>query len=189
MNAALFAPLRRVAAIALLFVVPLLIWLLIVGPLIGMVTARQDDIVTLSDRAARLQALISRIPGLKKRNEALKAQLESEGGIWIAASEAAVSAHMEEIVRRTVGEAHGSVKSASQLRGDTTQDLQTVRVRFNIDGSLDAVERTLAVIDRTRPAMFVDTFMITAPANPPVDRPPTLNLDLEVMGYMRKSGE
>jgi hypothetical protein len=62
-------------------------------------------------------------------------------------------------------------------------------VRFSIQGTLDTVQQTLAAIATTNPALFVDSYTITAPesAGPAADAPPMLNLELDVAGYMLTS--
>jgi len=190
MNRTLSAASSRALALLLVVALPVILWLGIVTPLVGAVTDRQEEIATLSDRVMRLQAMIARIPDLKRRDHDLQDRLEAEGGIWVAASEAVVSARMEEILRKTVNAGRGVVKSSSQLRGAQEQGFIIVRVRFSIDGTLETLEKTLAAIDDARPSMFVDSFTIVAPATmPPPDRPPVLSLDVEVMGYMRKVDE
>lgn len=177
---------RRALALAILLLLPVLLWLVVVAPLVGMVDDREAEIAAAQQRLGDLEAIIARIPGLKRRDEALKARLDEENGIWEATSEAAVSTGMEEILRSTVDAGHGAVVSSAPLRSTTEQEFRVVKVRFKIEGTLETIEQTLAGIEAARPAIFVDSFTITAPAvEPQPDQPPKLDLDLEVMGYLR----
>jgi uncharacterized membrane protein affecting hemolysin expression len=177
--------LRRCAAVAILLLLPLVAWIAVAQPLIGMVSDRQAQIDTLSDRLARLQAAIRRIPRLKESEAANKQRLEAMGGIWTDTSEAAIAAIMQDRLRQAVSSSKGVVKSASHLRGASEKDLETVRIRFTIEGTLATVQQTLTAIDDARPAMFVDSMTISAPAAFPPDRAPVLGLDIEIVGYMR----
>jgi hypothetical protein len=183
----LMPALRRALALAILLLVPLVIWIAVANPLIAVVTDRQSQIDTLSDRLARLQAAIRRIPTLERNEATRRQQLEAAGGIWTDTSEAAIAAIMQDRLRQAIAGSSGVVKSASHVRGQDENDLQTVRIRFTIDGTLDTVQQALGVIKAARPAIFVDSMTITAPASFPRDKAPRLGLDLEVVGYMRNA--
>ena len=188
MTASLIPVLRRALAVGILLGLILLGWSVVVWPLIGMVVDRNSEIDTLSERLANLQAAIARIPDLKRREQALKERLDAEGGIWTGVSEAVMAATMQDRLREAVSSGDGAVRSTSHLQGTDEKDFRTVRVRFRIDGTLDTVQQTLAAIESARPAMFVDSMTIAAPANQPTeDKPPMLSLDLEVIGYTRKT--
>jgi len=177
--------LLRVLAVAILLALPLIGWVAVARPLIGVVVERQSEIDLLSERLARLQAAIRRIPTLQKSDATNKQRLDAAGGIWTESSEAAIAATMQDRLRSAVSSTNGVVKSTSHLRGSDENGLQTVRIRFTVEGTLDTVQRTLAAIQTSRPAMFVDNMTITAPGTIRADKAPVLGLDLEVMGYVR----
>jgi hypothetical protein len=177
--------LRRCLAVVILGLVPLLLWTTVVQPLIGVVADRQSQIDRLSDRLARLRAAIRSVPQLERSEAANQQQLEAIGGIWTGTNEASIAAIMQNRLRQAISSSKGVVKSASHLRGNDEKDLQTVRIRFNIEGTLATVQQTLAAIDDARPAMFVNSMTITAPATFPQDKAPMLGLDIQIVGYMR----
>jgi general secretion pathway protein M len=177
--------LRRALAVLILLAVPFVVWLAVADPLIGMVAERQSEIITQTERLARLKATIARIPELRRSEAESNQRLEAAGGIWTGTSEAALAATMQDRLRQAVSSSDGVVKSSSHLRGADENGLQTVRIRFSIEGTLATIEQTLAVIETSRPVMFVDNMTIAAPASFPVDKPPLLGLDVEVIGYLR----
>jgi hypothetical protein len=179
--------LRRALAIAILLLLPLLVWVVVAAPMIGVVVDRQNEIDALSDRLARLRAAIRRIPALQANEAANKQRLEAAGGIWTDTSEAVIAATVQERLRQAVSGSKGVVKSSSHVRGSDDKELQSVRIRFTIEGTLDTVQQTLAVIETARPAMFVDSMTIAAPATFTKDKPPLLGLELEVVGFMRNA--
>lgn len=183
----LLPALRRALAIAILLALPLLVWVAVARPLIGVVVDRQAEIDALSDRLARLRAAIRRIPTLEANEAANKQRLEDAGGIWTDTNEAAIAATVQDRLRQAVGGSDGVVKSTSHLRGSDDKDLQTVRIRFSIEGTLDTVQHTLAAIELAKPAMFVDSMTIAAPATFSTAKPPLLGLDIEVVGFMRNA--
>jgi hypothetical protein len=154
-------------------------------PLIDLVADRQTQIDRLSDRLMRLQAAIRSVPQLELSEAANKQRLEAVGGIWTGTNEASIAATMQDRLRQAISSSNGVVKSASHLRGSNEKDLQTVRIRFNIEGTLATVQQTLSAIDDARPAMFVDSMTITSPATFPQDKAPVLSLEIQIVGYMR----
>lgn len=185
MSPSLIRLLRRYLAVAILGLIPLLLWTTVAQPLIGVVADRQSQIDRLSDRLARLQAAIRSVPELERNEAANNQQLEAMGGIWTGTNEASIAAIMQDRLRQAISGSKGVVKSASHLRGNNEKDLQTVRIRFNIEGTLATVQQTLSAIDDARPAMFVDGMTITAPATFSQDKAPVLGLDIQIVGYMR----
>ena len=97
-----------------------------------------------------------------------------------------MAAGVQAQLRQVVTGSGGRVKSMSDAKESTGADFHQVTIRFSIEGTLDTVQRTLAAIDASKPALFVDGLTIAAPANVmPRDRAPSLNLDLDVTGYMQ----
>jgi Type II secretion system (T2SS), protein M subtype b len=173
--------------IALLMV--LAVWMIVASPFIAMVTDRQRDIATLSDRLATLRVAISRIPALEQRDASLDARLDAGGRVWPDASDAATAALMQDRLGQAIRREGGLVRTASTIQGKDEGGLHSVRVRFSIEGTLDTVERTLLAVQTAKPAMFVDSMTIVAPASMPRDRAPRLSLDIEVVGYVRSTKE
>lgn len=178
----------RTLALAILSILLLLGWFALASPLIGMVSDRQSEIETLQGRLASLKATIARIPELERRGRAAKAGLDAAGGIWVGASDAAIAATLQDQLRQAVAKSNGTVKSTSYLGGAATdKDLQTIRIRLSADGTLDTLQHTLAAVEAARPPMFVESMMVTAPAQFTTDKPPILALEFEISAFMRKA--
>ena len=178
---------RRGVAVAIAVLLVALVWLVAVRPLVAMVTDRQRDIASLSDRLATLRLAISRIPLLEQRDASLDSRLDAGGGVWTDVSEAAAAAQMQDQLGQVIRKEGGVVRSASTVQGTDEAGLRAVRVRLSVEGTLDTVERTLAAVRAAKPALFVDNMTISAPATMPRDRPPRLSMDFEVIGYIRTS--
>lgn len=178
----------RTLALAVLFGMLLVGWFAVASPLIDMVSDRQSEIETLQRRLASLNATIARIPELERRGRTAKAALDAAGSIWIGASDAAIAATLQDQLRQAVTKGAGTVKSTSYLGGATTdKDLQTIRIRLSADGTLETLQHTLAAVESARPPMFVESMMITAPAQFTTDKPPILALEFEISAFMRKA--
>lgn len=186
MTVALSPQARRAVALAILVGVLVIVWSLAVWPLIRLAGDRQADIAVLSGRLNHLHALIARKPGLDRRLHVVQARLVKEGGFWTGASAPAIAAEVQDRLRAVVAASGGRIKSASEASEAAERGFRKITVRFRIEGTLDTLQRTLGAIDTTRPSLFVDRFIVSAPASPSDgSHPPILDLDLDVAGYMR----
>jgi hypothetical protein len=140
----------------------------------------------LAEQLDRLEAVATRKPELDRQAGSLRAQLAGPGGFWDGASPAAIAAGIQDRLRAAVVGSGGRVKSTSEANEAAEHGFRKVTVRFGIEGTIETVQQTLGAVAAAAPALFVDGFTVTAPANEIArDRPPVLNLDLNVAGYMQ----
>jgi len=186
MTWSLSSPIRRTLALGILALLCLSVWSLVIGPLIDLSRDRRSDIAALTEQLGRFDAVVARKPELERQAASLQAQLAAAGGFWDGASPAAIAAGIQDRLRTAVG--GGRVKSTSEANETAEHGFRKVTVRFGIEGTIETVQQTLGAVAAAAPALFVDGFMITGPANETArERPPVLNLDLNVAGYMRAS--
>ena len=186
MTGILSPPIRRALALAILALLCLSVWSLAIGPLIDLSRDRQSDIAALTEQFDRLEAVAARKPALEQQAGSLQAQLAAVGGFWDGASPAAIAAGIQDRLRAAVVGSGGRVKSTSEATEAAEHGFRKVTVRFGIEGTIETVQQTLTAVATAAPALFVDGFIIVGPGNETVrDRPPVLNLDLNVAGYMR----
>jgi hypothetical protein len=187
-TASLTSALNRSIALAVLLGLLLLAWVGAVSPLIAMVTDLQSDIDAMQEQLAILRATIARIPEVEARGRAAKAKLDAAGGIWIGASDAAIAATLQDQLRQAVTNGKGIVKSTTYIGATTAEkELQTIRIRLSIDGTLDTLQQALAAVETARPPMFVESMTVAGPAQFTADKPPNLALDFEISAFMRKT--
>lgn len=185
MSSPLSAAARRALALAVLASAVVLCWVLAVSPLYGLARDRLTDIDTLAERVARAEAVVARRPSLERRLERAKADLAAGGGLWTGVSGAAVAAAMQDRLREAAIAAGGRVNSISEARETAERGFRRITLRFRISGTLETAVQVLAAIEHARPALFADSVSLAVPENA-VDpkRPPPLDLDIEVSGYL-----
>jgi general secretion pathway protein M len=177
---------RRGLALSILFGLLLVAWEGVVSPLIGFPRERQEQIDALSEELGRLRTITARRPELERQAAAVQGQLAAEGGFWSGTSAAAMAASVQDRLRQVVSGSGGRVKSASEGRQNSASGFHEITIRFSIEGTLETVQKTLTAIETSTPALFLNGLTITAPPDHSApDRPPVLNLDLDVTGYMR----
>jgi len=186
MTWSLSPPIRRGLALSILLGLLLVAWAGVVSPLIGFPRERQGQIDALSEELGRLRTMTARRPELERQAAAVQGQLAAEGGFWSGASAAAVAASVQDRLRQVVVGSGGRVKSTSEGTESPASGFREVTIRFSIEGTLETVQKSLAAIETATPALFVNGLTIAAPSDLTArDRPPVLNLDLDVTGYMR----
>lgn len=177
--------LGRAAALGLLLAVPATLWLAVAAPMIDLVREREAEVEALAARLDSQRMLIARRPDLERREQALRTRLAAEDGFWTGASAQAVAATIQDRLRAVVQAADGAVRSASQPREAAEGGFTALRLRFRIAGTLETLQRTLAAIEGSRPALFVDSLtVISAGGGSRDDTPPALEMDLEVTFYL-----
>lgn|SRR5665213_3132721 len=181
-------PLRRGLALVLLVTVLVVGWRLGVQPIIDLSLERRQDIAALSDQLAHLQAIIVRRPELEHRAALEQRNLGTEGGLWTEASAAEVAAGMQNRLRQVIAGGNGRLRSTALLSQANEHGFRRVTVHFSIEGVLGTVQATLAAIQASRPAMFVDSMAIHAAGAGDADTPPALTMELDVSGYMSAAG-
>jgi hypothetical protein len=174
---------RRALALAILALLVLAAWALVAAPLIGAVQARREEVASLAAQRARLQAGAARLPELAARQQALRARLAADGGLWQGGNPAMIAAGMQDRLRQAVAAGGGVVRSSSEIRGGTESGLIRIRVRLVIEAPLAELERALTAIGTARPDLFIDAVSIVAPARPAPDMPPLLGVEMEISGY------
>lgn len=193
--------LRRAAALAILLLLPVAVWIVVADPVIGLARDRIDDIAALAQRRADLDLILSRRPDLRREEAALRVRLAEEGGFWAGASAPAIAAAVQDRLRQVVTAHGGLLKTAAEIRSAATLGAElgadrsadpgagparaaAIRTRFRIEGTLETIRATLAAIETSRPALFVDGLTITGQdGDGTVEKPPMLALDLDVTAF------
>lgn len=181
-------PLRRGLALMLLLTVLVMGWRLAVQPVIDLSRERRQDIATLSDQLAHLQAIIVRRPELERRAVSQQRALGTEGGLWTAASAAELAAGMQNRLRQVIAGGNGQLRSTALVSQVNEHGFGRVTVHFSIEGVIGTVQATLAAIQASRPAIFVDSLAIHATGAGDAQTPPALTMELDVSAYMPVAG-
>jgi hypothetical protein len=176
---------NRVAAIVLLGVVGLAIWLAVVSPMLDHtheVSASIDDALVLRDRLTVL-AEHDRAP------EAYRTAIDAYRGDFLAgASDATIGAELQTRLRAIVNANQSELISAQALPARKAGALQAIGLRLQIRGALDKVQRIVHAIESLQPLLFIERAVIrqdqaagAAPARSGLDAV-RLFVELDVIG-------
>ncbi len=185
MNLTLSPLTRRALALLILSVMVVLAWMLVAQPVIGLATGRQADIAALSEQLSQLKTIAARMPELDERATQMKTRFAASGGFWTGASVAATAASIQNLIRRAAVSGGGQLRSASEGAETVDHGFRRVTVRFGVEGTYETVLQTLAAVEKATPSLFAESVTIHSGENGfGRDRPPMMNLELTVVGYL-----
>lgn len=178
---------RRALALAFLVLAILTVWLTAVAPLVGLWRTKLAEIARLNEQLGPLREIAGRRPLAERQMAELRDDATLRQGLWSGVSPAAVSAAIQTTVRQAAADSGGIVRSVADASPAEDHRLLRLTVRFDAEGGLETVRKLLAVLQATRPLLFVDTLAVTAPERPATaDADPSLAIRLAVSGYMRR---
>lgn len=179
----------RALAVLLLLAVVVSAWIVVIAPVAGLATDRLGEIETLVERRVNLTLIAERRATLETQAENLAKRIREEGGYWTGGSATAIAAAVQDRLRQAVTTHGGRVRTTSELRSTGEQTVQTVNVRFRIEGTIETIERTLVAIEGARPMLFVDAMTLVGhDGDGTTETPPVLMLDLDVSAYRATPG-
>jgi len=157
-------PARRLLAVSILLLVLLLGWSAVVAPLIALVEAPQADIAALSEELRGLNAILARGPVLEQTARRLRTRLAAQASGWRGSSPTAVAANIQNLVRQAVLMNGGQFRSTSEVHAPGKGAAQRVAIQFQMEGPIEALQKTLEAIEAARPSLFIDSVTVSAPA-------------------------
>lgn len=162
MNTLITPRLSRLLALALLLVVIAVPYLGVVRPYLE---ALREGRETLADTAAlrdRYVALAAAGAGVDGWAERLRDEGEGEAAYLQGASEALVSADLQNRVK-TVLQANGGVLNSTQILDTTSEEgFRRLAVRVRMSGGSEALYKVFHALETERPFLFVDNVDINA---------------------------
>jgi hypothetical protein len=177
----------RAAALGLPLVLLLLAWSLVVQPVIGWWSDEQETRAELADQVSRLSRVAGRRGGIETALRQMHATLADPALFWIAASEPAVSALIQQRLREAVTAGGGSLRSTTDLPATPEHGLHRVTLRLQAAGTVPALQAMLQAVETTTPALFIDGITINAADSAGAGHPPELSVELDVTGFARVS--
>lgn len=182
--------LHRITAAALL--------LAAIGAVVGAVAvpvatanrAYDESIESLRFQHEKLQRLAAIKSPLQAQLARLQAQGPRAGDLLDGGSEALAGAQLQEIAKRNIRQAGGTLASTQMLPTSKNQFFERVTVRVQLTASVTALQRVLHAIESNRPLLFVDYFEIktrqaSRGANVNSSLPVPLAVNFNVSGYRR----
>lgn len=155
--------LQRLAALTLLLLLPVLVWLAVVEPLLALRQAQRDEIETLGDAIRRYQALAAEGPALGAQLASLQARADAHSGFLRAATPVLAASEVQARVRLFVEDGGGLVRSVQSLPPAEVEGLERIALRYDLSLPQETLAEVLYQIETSEPYLFVETLSLNGP--------------------------
>lgn len=188
MSSLLTPRLSRLLAVALLVLVIAVPYLALVRPYMETLGEGRENLaeaVSLRDRYLSLAAASAGIGGW---TQSLSDESDGAAAYLQGASEALVSADLQNRVKTVVQDNGGVLNSTQILDSASEEGFRRVAVRVRMSGGSEALYKVLYVLETERPFLFLDNIDINARSvRAREGQPETIELmvSFDLFGYMR----
>ena len=185
---------RRLAALALLAALLWAVYGLALTPLIAAYEAADASLEETRRLLAGYQRVARTAPVLEERLEKLKAQ-QTETRVYLrGATDALAAAELQDLLKRTIAEGGGQVRSVQSLPAQADSGFQRVTVRIQYTGPVPSLLHVLYELEAHKPLLFIDNLDIRANirqrrVKSDDGEPMMLIVRFDVSGYLRPEAD
>jgi len=188
---------RCLLVLAAVVLIPLLLLGAVLGPWVGAVAERDEEVASRADQMRRFERLIATLPGLRAELDQVLANQDLKAFYYDARTAALAGAQLQREVQEMVQTAGGRLISTQILPSAAGEQPQRVSIRAQLQGDVETLLEVLHRIEQARPFLFVDQISVRATQRRVVRRPPVrgaagaqpqqqeeqLTVRLDVFGY------
>lgn len=178
---------RKSSALAILGGLMLALYLVFVAPVLDAADQRDDKLARLTGLSERYTRAAREVPVLEEKLAAMRNQGTGEGTLE-EPNETLAGAALQSRLKTSVLESGGKLQSAEVLPTESAGKRQKIAVRARIAIGLGGLQRVMAALNETQPALFVETLDIRQPDGGRArtqSEPGALDVDVTVYGYLR----
>mgnify|MGYP001018512000 CR=1 FL=1 len=180
-------PLRRIAAVAILAILLLLIYAVLISPFYLLWQHQREETKNLSAKHARYTGLIASEDIINKQYRALESQLLETGLLSKSAPTPMIAADIQSQIGKTIADLGGVVLSTSELPVLEKEALVRTGIRVNCEGDLSVLVNLLKASENNKPFMLIDNLTIHRSDLPqPNDATTKLAIGFDVYNYALK---
>jgi hypothetical protein len=145
---------RKSAALAILGAILLAIYLATIGPMLNDAAMRRDELDQLRGLGERYAKAAHEIPTLERKLTSLRREDDGDGVLG-ETNETLAAAALQSRLKASVVDAGGQLQSVEVLTGEHVGKRQKIGVRARIAIALAGLQRVMAALNETHPALFV----------------------------------
>lgn len=148
---------RSAILVGVSLLVPIYLFLLVLGKTLTVRAGYQDQIDTIEPRIARMQGLVEKEDALRDALSGVQNVMNDH--IYPQSSDAAaVSASLQAEARRILGQSGMEVTNSQVLPVRKRDTFDYVSVKVVARGELEQLDQSLATLARFRPVIFIESF-------------------------------
>ncbi|MBL1379324.1 type II secretion system protein GspM [Zobellella iuensis] len=153
---------QQAVALGLLLVVVMLAFSLVIGPLLGLFLQQGATIGQLENQLNRYQRLSAELEQTEQALHRLRADAPDTGLYLPERRPALASAWLQQHLNRLVSRSGGQLVSVQNAPLSAEGPLPAVVLRVHLRGELDQLVPLLHALESGRPALFIQSLVITA---------------------------
>jgi len=173
----------QMLAVALTFIALALVWMSVLGPLIGWYQDRADDLAQQQEVAARMATLSQEIPALRAAVTAADAQ-SSDGQLLLDGdTDAIAGANLQSALQTLASQAGTSLDSSELLPVQPAGALRRIGMQVSVTATWPVLIALLQAIGTAQPRMIVDQLSVSTAAQAAGGADPQLQATFSVSGF------
>lgn len=149
-------PLSRLAALAILFLLVALLFMLVVLPVQQAFERRNQEIQQSLDLLERFGGQDLETASLEQRRDLLKREAQGGANLLRGASPSVAAASLQQFIRSAVQAERGTLRSVQILPAQSEAGYRRVTVRSQVELNGTGLRNLLHRIESSRPLLFVD---------------------------------
>lgn len=157
MNPSLPQLASRLAAIALLIVILVAVYLFVINPVVAAYRTADEEIEQARELLERYQVMALNKSVLRQRLNEVYARQSDTGVYLTGATDALAAAELQTRVRQGVVEFGGQLRSTQNLPAKVDRDFRRVAVRVQLTANLSSLHHLLFRLESEKPFVFVDS--------------------------------
>lgn len=155
------AMLNRAAAMALLAVAGLAIWLLLAQPLLSALTGHSGEEQEKSlQLLARYDAVIAQKAALEAHLKSLGSAADDQTGLVVGQTAAVAAASLQGELRTLIEAAGGEIRSVQVLPVEKIEDFEKIAVQYELNLPPGSLQRLLQALESHRTVLTLDALRV-----------------------------
>lgn len=152
--------LQRLAALAILLLLPLLVWLALVRPLTGPYAELRAQLDDSRQRLTRYRDIAAASEAIGAAIAEARAEQIAGGAFLVGETDALAAAALQDMIGAIAADANSDVRSVQSLPSQAENGLVRIRLRAQIVTTTSGLVGILEAIETGRPLLFVDDFKL-----------------------------
>ena len=181
---ALSLPLRRTAALALLFAAVFAVYTLGVDPFVSAYSGNAETAAQLQSALRKYRHLATRLPEMSRTLEDLRVRQSAQQGYLSGANEAVAAATLQDRLKSLIAREGGKLQSTQAMpQTKVMGQPQRVGVRAHMVMQLGELQAVIYRLESTTPMLIVENLSIRAVAAGATEEG-LLDVNLDIVGYL-----
>jgi hypothetical protein len=156
--------LSRAAALGLLLLAAVLIWMALIEPLLTAVTGSSSEEQEKSlQLLARYESAISQKAALDAQLKALGDAADDHTGLVLGPTSAVAAASLQGELRTLIESVSGEIRSAQILPAEKIDDFEKIAIQYELSLPQSSLQRLLQSLETHRTVLIVDAVRVRVP--------------------------